>query len=90
MKLGFRVNPGLPKHKCAVEGCGIAIPVKLLMCPDHWTALPEPLKRAVHNAFRNLELTKTMESVQAYRAAVERARNFINHRSATADDPAHQ
>lgn len=78
MKASFNVKTGGPKHKCAVEGCGLVVPIKLLMCPEHWAALPEGIKRAVQRAFRNLELQKSLESVQAYREAVARAREFIN------------
>lgn len=45
-------------HCCAAEGCARQIPGDLLMCIEHWRAVPAALRREVYAAWSDRILSR--------------------------------
>ncbi|MDP3063907.1 MAG: hypothetical protein Q8O40_11965 [Chloroflexota bacterium] len=62
-------------HKCPVPGCTALVLPSMLMCRDHWWALPSRLRMAVLRAYRDAQRTgqkmPTREWTQAAMEAVK-------------------
>ena len=41
------------RHHCPVPGCQAMVQRGFLLCPNHWRALPMPLRRAIIETWNN-------------------------------------
>lgn len=41
------------RHRCPAQGCPVLVPNSMLMCRPHWYALPQELRSAIWEAYRN-------------------------------------
>jgi len=58
---------------CPVDGCGVAIKPKLLMCPEHWGLCPRRLRSEVWRWYRAGQERKPELVTDHYRAAAKQA-----------------
>ena len=65
--------PDQATHRCAAHGCQHDIPLKLLMCNDHWRRVPAKLRGTVWDTWRRLKRQPSALAAQAYHAAVRDA-----------------
>lgn len=61
-------------HFCRATGCQRQIPLRLLMCIDHWRQVPAPMQRAVYGTLRaHQRAPRDLALVRAYQKAVDDA-----------------
>jgi hypothetical protein len=63
-------------HCCAAEGCQLQVPLRLLMCVDHWRMVPVAVRREILGAWkrrRSADVSEQIDAVADYRGAVARA-----------------
>lgn len=63
----------LPNTRCLVDGCLARTATHLGVCAEHWTRLPEPLRRRWQSAWR--EDARTSAWTAARRECLEHLRN---------------
>lgn len=61
------------KHECAVPGCGLTIPIYLLMCGSHWRMVPAEIQRKVHYHYRRGGAEEYLAAREAAIKSVEEA-----------------
>lgn len=76
----IRVSTKAGAHKCAVDGCNVQVPALLLMCTPHWRMVSPAAQRRVWTTYDGLK-AKTVEAVQAYRFAVDAAKQSVAHKT---------
>ncbi len=60
-------------HTCHVPGCERRVPPKLLMCTSHWHMVPQKLRNAVWNTYREgqeVDKAPSREYLTAAQAAI--------------------
>jgi hypothetical protein len=62
----------LPQHQCAADGCPRMVDNDKLMCPGHWFAVPDEIRRRVWSTWRNVHRDR-----QAYQDARDEAVQHI-------------
>ena len=58
-------------HTCPGPGCTRSVPQHMLMCRNHWYAVPPALRSAVWSAWQNGAGAGSDEHTQAIMAAIQ-------------------
>jgi hypothetical protein len=73
------------RHRCFWPDCPRQVPVKLLMCGQHWKTLPRAIRHRIWSTYRRgqeQDLRVSREYIGAVRAAQQWAREFEAGRAA--------
>lgn len=68
-------------HRCAAVGCQQAVPLRWLMCIDHWRMVPAVKRREVWACYRRLGTRPADENAERYRAAVQAAVDAVHEKA---------
>lgn len=63
-------------HTCYAPGCERPVPARMLMCREHWFALPKPLRDAIWAEYRPGQ-EKDHKPSAAYLSAVREAQDYL-------------
>jgi hypothetical protein len=65
------MRPATATHKCAAVACQRQVPMRLLMCIDHWRRVPAALRRQVWASYRRTDAEAGLAYLAAVQAAVD-------------------
>ena len=63
-------------HTCCAPACKARIAKRYLMCPYHWSRVPEPLREAVADAWASVQTTGMI--TEQYNQAVTAVKSYIH------------
>ena len=64
-------------HYCPAPGCALRVPNHKLMCPNHWSLVPEKLRLEVLRTWNALLGNSELQPVLDYRLARQEAVDFV-------------
>lgn len=61
----------LLRNRCQIESCAEILDQYTVLCPRHWTMVPDAVKFIFRKAFRHLQLDRTVDRSTAWSRTVE-------------------